>query len=129
MLFRLTADAVLLLHFGYIVFVMCGAALALRWRWMPLLHLPAAAWGFFVELSGSICPLTPLENALRFRAGQAGYARGFIEHYLINIIYPPGLTRDMQAMLALLVVLVNCAIYAWVIFRSHAAGKRKSSPT
>ncbi len=125
MLFRLTADAVLLLHLGYIVFVMFGAALALRWRWMPLLHLPAAVWGFFVELSGRVCPLTPLENVLRVKAGQAGYAGGFIEHYLINIIYPPGLTRDTQAALALLVVLVNCAIYAWVILRRRASRDRK----
>lgn len=114
MFHRLAADAVLLLHLAFIVFVVGGGLLALRWRWAPLLHLPAAAWGAFIELSGGICPLTPLENALRLQAGQAGYAGGFIEHYLLGLIYPAGLTRGIQFALAALVLAVNLAIYAWV---------------
>lgn len=114
MFHRLAADAVLLLHLAFIVFVVAGGLLALRWRWASLLHLPAAAWGAFVELSGRICPLTPLENALRLQAGQAGYEGSFIEHYLLALIYPAGLTHGIQFVLAALVLGVNIAVYAWV---------------
>ncbi|AOY01742.1 DUF2784 domain-containing protein [Jeongeupia sp. USM3] len=117
MLFRLLADAVLLIHLAFIVFALFGGLFALRWRWAPLVHLPAAAWGFFVELTGRICPLTPLENALRARAGQVGYSGSFIEHYLLPLIYPAGLTRDVQSLLAGIVVLVNVAIYVWLFAR------------
>lgn len=117
MLLRLTADAVLLLHLAFILFVMLGGALALRWRWMPIIHIPAAVWGFFVELTGRICPLTPLENYFRARAGQTGYSESFIEHYLLALIYPEGLTRDIQHALAGLVVLINAAIYGWLFYR------------
>jgi hypothetical protein len=119
--FRLAADAVLLVHLGFIVFALVGAALAWRWRWMPLVHVPAAAWGFFVELSGRICPLTHLENHLRIRAGQSGYAESFIEHYLLAIIYPEGLTREVQLVLAGVVVLVNAAIYGWLVYARRAS--------
>ena len=88
MLYRLAADAVLLLHLGFIVFVLLGGLLALRWRRAPLLHLPAVVWGVYIELSGGLCPLTPLENRLRVLAGQAGFEGGFIEHYLLPLIYP-----------------------------------------
>lgn len=114
MLFRLAADAVLLLHLAFILFALLGAALTLRWRWMPLLHLPAAAWGFFVELTGRVCPLTDWENHFRRLAGQAGYAESFIEHYLLALIYPTGLTHDIQYALAGIVLLVNVALYAWL---------------
>ena len=117
MLHRLAADAVLLAHLGFIAFVLFGAALALRWRWMPLLHLPATGWGVFVEVSGRLCPLTHLENALRRAAGEAGYAGSFIEHYLLPVIYPAGLTRELQFVLAAAVLLVNAGLYAWIIRR------------
>lgn len=115
--FRLAADAVLLLHLGFIAFVLFGALLTLRWRWIPLVHLPAAAWGFFVEFAGKFCPLTDWENALRLRAGQAGYSESFIEHYLLDLIYPAGLTTTIQLVLAGLVALVNGLIYGWLWFR------------
>ncbi len=114
MIHRLAADAVLLLHLGFILFVLLGGLLALRWRWAPLLHLPAAAWGVYVELSGGLCPLTPLENRLRSAAGEAGYTGGFIEHYLLALIYPAGLTHEIQYVLAAIVVGVNGLAYAWV---------------
>jgi hypothetical protein len=117
MLFRLAADAVLLLHLGFIVFVLLGGLLALRWRRVPLLHLPAAAWGVYIELSGGLCPLTPLENRLRVLAGQAGFEGGFIEHYLLPLIYPAGLTRDTQFVLAGVVVIVNLLAYGFVLRR------------
>ncbi|MGR8930779.1 MAG: DUF2784 domain-containing protein [Gammaproteobacteria bacterium] len=115
MLFRIAADAVLILHLAFILFVVLGAALAFRWRWTPLVHVPAAAWGIFIEISGGVCPLTYLENDLRHRAGQAGYSGGFIEHYLLSIIYPAGLTPGIQYMLAAIVLLVNLLLYGWLI--------------
>ena len=81
------------------------------------MHLPAAAWGVYIELSGGLCPLTPLENRLRIAAGEAGYAGGFIEHYLIPLIYPAGLTPAIQLWLGAIVVLVNAAVYAWLVGR------------
>ena len=117
MYFRLAADGVLLAHLAFILFALFGGALAARWRWMPLLHLPTAAWAAFVELTGRICPLTYLENDLRIRAGQSGYTQSFVEHYLLDLIYPSGLTRELQFALAATVVVVNIAIYAWLAWR------------
>ena len=116
MLYRFAADAVLLFHLTFILFALFGGLLALKWRWAPALHLPAAGWGIFIELSGRICPLTPLENSLRQQAGQVGYKGGFVEHYLLPLIYPAGLTRDVQLVLAGVVLLLNLAIYGWVWF-------------
>lgn len=117
MLYSLLADFVLLFHLAFILFVGLGGLAALRWRGAPLLHLPLAAWGVWIELSGNVCPLTPLENTLRRMAGEQGYAGGFIEHYLLPIIYPPGLTREVQLVLAALVVGLNVAIYGFVWYR------------
>ena len=116
--YRLAADAVVLAHGAFILFAVLGGLLALRWRWLALLHLPAAAWAVFIEATGRICPLTPLEVSLRIAAGDAGYDGGFIEHYLIPIIYPAGLTRGVQFALAALVLAVNLAVYAAVLRRS-----------
>jgi Protein of Unknown function (DUF2784) len=114
LIYHLAADAVLLLHAAFIVFVLFGALAALRWRWWPWLHLPAAAWGVWVSVAGVVCPLTPLENRLRAMAGQQGFEGGFIEHYLLALIYPEGLTRPIQWALAGVVVVLNLALYAWV---------------
>lgn len=111
---RLAADAVLVVHLLFIVFVLGGGVLALRWRHAPWLHLPAVAWGVFIEASGRICPLTPLENRFRAAAGQAGYEGGFIEHYLLPLIYPHGLTREIQLALAALVIGGNFAVYCYL---------------
>jgi hypothetical protein len=116
MLYRLAAEGVLLLHLAFIVFAVLGAALAARWHWLAFVHVPAAAWGFFVELTGRVCPLTYAENYLRIKAGQSGYTESFIEHYLLAIIYPAGLTRETQFVLAAVVVVVNIAIYGWVFY-------------
>ena len=117
MFFRLAADGVLLLHLAFILFALLGAAMAVRWRWIPLIHLPAAAWGVFVELTGRACPLTYLENYLRVKAGQSGYSKSFIEHYILDIIYPSGLTSEIQFALAGVVVVVNIAIYGCLLSR------------
>lgn len=119
MLFRWAADGVLLLHLAFILFALLGAAMAVRWRWIPLVHLPAAAWGIFVEVSGRACPLTFWENYLRQAAGQSGYTQSFIEHYVLAIIYPAGLTRDIQFVLAGVVLLVNVAMYGWIFFKKR----------
>jgi len=121
MLYRLAAETVLLLHLAFIVFVIAGATGAARWSWLPLVHLPAAAWGVFVELTGRVCPLTTAENYLRLKAGEAGYSESFIEHYLLPIIYPAGLTREIQFALAAAVVVINTAIYAWLFYRHRSA--------
>ncbi len=113
-LYRLLTDLVVTLHFAFLLFVVGGGFLARRYRWLVAPHLLAAAWGVYVEgMPGVICPLTPLENALALRAGGAGYSGSFIEHYLVPIIYPDGLTRAAQWMLAALVVVINVAVYLW----------------
>lgn len=114
MTYRLLADVVVLLHFGFILFVVGGGLLALRWRRAVWIHIPAALWGGFVELTGWACPLTPLENWLRQMGGASGYEGGFIVHYLTPVIYPSGLTREAQGALAAILVIVNLSIYAWV---------------
>lgn len=126
MFYRLAADGVLLLHLAFIVFALLGAALAVRWRWVIAAHLPAAAWGFFVELSGRGCPLTYAENHLRIKAGQSGYSESFIEHYLLAVIYPPGLTREVQWVLAAVVVVVNVAIYGWLFYSRRTSNDRNA---
>jgi hypothetical protein len=114
MLYRLFADAVLLLHLLFVLFVVAGGLLALRWRWMPWLHLPALAWGATVEFTGWICPLTPLENALRAAGGEAGFAGGFIDHYLLPLLYPAALTPQVQWLLGSALLIFNLAVYGVV---------------
>jgi hypothetical protein len=111
---RLAADAVLLLHGAFIVFALLGGLWALAWRLAPLLHLPAAGWAVWIELSGGLCPLTTWEDRLRRAAGQAGYETSFVEQHLLPLIYPAGLTPAVQWVLAGVVLLVNVAIYAFV---------------
>ena len=117
MYFRAAADAILLLHAAFIAFVMLGVLLVWRRPWIMLAHLPAMAWGLYVEVSGSRCPLTALENLLLFQAGQQGYSDGFVEHYCLAAIYPAGLTQGMQLVLGGLVGLVNIAAYCAILRR------------
>ncbi|MCP4201619.1 MAG: DUF2784 domain-containing protein [bacterium] len=124
MIYRALADLVLVLHLAFIIFVVVGGLLALRWRWAPLVHLPAAIWGVFIEVTGGVCPLTPLENALRKAAGASAYAGGFIEHYLVPIIYPAALSHTVQLVLAALVVLANALVYSLVWRRYRRASGR-----
>ncbi len=109
---RLAADALLIAHLGFIVFVVAGGLLAIRHRGWAIVHIPAAAWGAFAELTGTLCPLTPWENALRQEAGGAGYTGSFIEHYLIPLLYPGALTARMQIVLGLAVIALNALVYA-----------------
>lgn len=114
---RLAADVLVLLHLAFILFVVFGGWLAPRWPRLIWLHLPAVAWGVLVEWTGWICPLTPLENHLRFAAGEAGYAGGFVDRYLLPLIYPAGLTREAQLLLGAGVVALNIFVYGFVLIR------------
>ena len=114
------AAAVLLLHAAFVAFVMLGGLLVLRWPRLAWLHLPCAAWGALIELAGWICPLTPLEIALRARGGAAGYAGGFVEHYVTAVIYPAGMTRTTQVLFGVLVLAVNALVYARLLMSRPA---------
>ena len=118
------ADLVVALHAAFVVFVVLGGLLVLRWRRAAWVHLPAAAWGAWIEFSGRICPLTPLENHYRRLGGQTGYQGGFIDHYILPVLYPHGLTRPTQIALGVIVVGFNAWIY-WRAFRrtpAHSSG-------
>ena len=128
---RLLADAVLLLHFGFVAFVAVGALLVLRWPRLAGLHLPAFAWGAYAVLSGALCPLTPLENALRVAGGGPAYDASFIEHYLLPIVYPGFVQgaagRGWQVTLGVLLVAGNAFVYALLLWRRRENRRRRSS--
>jgi cobalamin synthase len=115
--YRILADLVVGVHALFVAFVVVGGLLALRRPWVAALHLPAAVWGALIEFRGWICPLTPLENSLRAAAGEAGYRSGFIEHYLLPVLYPAGLTRGVQLALGSVVIVVNLVVYGFLLAR------------
>jgi len=117
MVYRILADALVLLHLAFILFVLFGGFLVLWRRWVLWFHLAAAAWGAIIEFTGWICPLTPWEQALRIEASQVGYGGGFIEHYLEALIYPADLTPRIQMSFGLIVVFLNIGIYAYIGLR------------
>ena len=117
MLYRILADAVVILHFAFVLFVVLGGLLALRWPRAAWFHLPAAVWGAGIEFLGGICPLTPLEIRLRRLGGEAGYTGGFVEHYILPVLYPEALTRDIQYILGGIVIALNLFVYGIVLRR------------
>jgi len=119
MVWRILADAVVVAHLAFILFAAGGALLALRWRKAAWIHVPCALWAAGIEFFGWVCPLTPLEVSLRRLGGESGYSGGFVDHYLSPIIYPAGLTREIQIGLGLLVVLLNVVAYA-VVWRRRS---------
>jgi hypothetical protein len=123
--FGLLADATLVVHLCFVLFVAFGGLLFVRWRWIPWVHVPAALWGVAIEFGGWLCPLTPLENELRLRAGEAPYAGDFISRYLTPVIYPEGLTREAQVVLGFAALFGNLAVYAFVLRRRS----RRPSPS
>jgi len=130
MIYRLAADSLVLLHLCFILFVVVGGFLSWRWRRLIWVHVPAAVWGALIEFAGWVCPLTPLENQLRRLAGGEGYGGGFIEHYLMPVMYPPGLSSRAQILLGSFVILVNAIAYS-VYFVQHRRrhNKNDNSPT
>ena len=119
MVYRGLADLTLVIHLAFILFVIFGGLLALRWPRLAWVHIPVALYGATIEFVGFICPLTPLEIWLRRRGGEGGYEGGFIEHYITAAIYPTGLTREIQLILGCLVLAINIVVYA-VWFRRRA---------
>ena len=122
MLLRIAADLIVLVHFAFVIFVVAGGLLALKWPKMAYLHIPAAVWGAWIGFANWICPLTPLENHLRRLAGEAGYASGFIEHYIVGILYPAGLTTGTRVILGMAVVAVNLLVYGVCFARWRSRG-------
>jgi hypothetical protein len=115
------ADGIVVVHLGYVLFVMLGGLLAMRWPWVIWLHVPAVLWGVVIEYSGGICPLTPLENSLRQRTGSSGYEGEFIGHYILPLLYPAGLTRRSQMALGTLALAFNAAIYVLILRKRRRA--------
>ena len=124
MLAGVLADAVLVVHGLFIVWVALGAVAVWRWPKLALLHLPALVWGVWIEVSGGICPLTPLENSLRRSAGQTGYSGGFIDHYVGGAIYPDGLTRHTQWVIAGVLLTINVVLYGLMMVRVRRSVSR-----
>ena len=119
MSYGILADIVVLVHLGFVLFALLGAVLIIWWRWILWLHLPAVFWAIWIELTGGICPLTPLENWLQIRAGQGAYRGNFVDHYLIPVLYPAGLTRHIQFLMGLFVIIINLALYIYIFFQSR----------
>ncbi|MBZ0160473.1 DUF2784 domain-containing protein [Candidatus Methylomirabilis sp.] len=121
MLYLLLADLLVLLHLTFVVFVVLGILLVLRWPRLAWVHLPSALWGALIEFAGWVCPLTPLENRFRQLGGDAGYSGDFVEHYLLPILYPQALTRQTQIALGMLVLILNATGYV-ILWRRHTSG-------
>jgi len=115
--YALLADGVVVLHLLFILFVVSGGFLALKWFKLVYLHIPTVVWGVYIEFSGKICPLTPLENWFRLKSGQMGYDGDFIERYVIPVIYPVNLTRDMQVTLGVIALLINVLAYSLLVYQ------------
>jgi hypothetical protein len=114
----LLADLVVVFHFAFVLFVVLGGPLVLRWRRVAFLHVPAALWGAWIELAGWICPLTPLENTLRTAGGRVAYQGDFVEHYILPVLYPSALTRNIQLLLGCMVLGLNLGIYGYLLYRN-----------
>jgi hypothetical protein len=117
MIASVAADLLVILHLLFILFVLLGGLLTARWPWIIFLHIPAAIWGALIEYRGWICPLTPIEQRLRQVAGEVSYDSGFVEHYILPIIYPDYLTREIQIGMGTVVIVFNLAVYAWLAYR------------
>ena len=111
------ADLIVLIHFAFVLFVIFGGLLALRWRRVMWAHLPCVAWGIWIELSHGLCPLTPLENRLREHAGRGTYEGGFVDHYIMPILYPEGLTHNTQVAIACVIIAINGGCYGFILWQ------------
>jgi len=128
MQYRIIADLVVALHFAFVLFVVFGGVLVLKWNRWSWVHIPAALWGVAIEFAGWVCPLTPLENWLREKGGATGYGGGFVEHYLEPLLYPAALTRGLQVAFGAFALIVNLGVYGYAVWRNAQAAKlRKES--
>lgn len=118
LIYSILADIVIFVHFLFIIFVVLGGLLVVKWSWIKFIHIPAAIWGALIEIQSWVCPLTPLEVRFKMKAGESIYEGGFIEHYIMPIIYPPGINRKMQIILATVVIVINLGIYSWILYNS-----------
>ncbi len=125
MIYGLLADLTVVLHAGFVAFVVLGGLLVLRWPRLAWAHVPAAIWGVLIEFAAWICPLTPLENWFRTRGGEAGYAGGFVDHYIMPVLYPQGLTRSTQLALGTFVLVLNAAVYGFLLWRVRAGSTHR----
>ena len=121
MIYRIAADLVVLIHFGFILFVMAGGFFVIKWHKISFLHIPAVIWGILIEFTGWICPLTPLENKFRQAGGEAGFSGGFIDKYIVSLIYPDELTRGVQILLGFAVIVINVSIYGYLLHKRKAS--------
>jgi hypothetical protein len=121
------ADLVVAIHFTFVLFVVLGGLLVLRWPRLAYLHLPAVTWGVLIEFAGWVCPLTPLEQSLRLKAGEQGYSGSFIEHYVLPLLYPSALTRTIQVALGAIVIAVNLCIYGYLLKRLNTKARKHES--
>jgi len=121
MLYGVLADLVVTVHFAFVLFVIVGGLFVLRWQWCAWIHVPAVLWAVLIAFTGWICPLTPLENWLRVKGGAVAYPSSFIEHYILPVLYPARLTRELQITLGLLILGINLGIYGWVFRRAAKA--------
>jgi hypothetical protein len=121
------ADLIVVIHFAFVLFVVLGGLLVLRWRRLAYLHLPAAAWGAWIEFTGGICPLTPLENSLRSAAGGIAYEGDFVDHYILPVLYPSALTSNTQIILGCLVLALNGGIYGYLFLRERRERQRSGT--
>ncbi len=123
----LAADIIVLVHLGFILFVALGGILVVKWRKVAFLHLPCALWGVLIAFGGWICPLTPLEMHFRQLAGQTGYDGGFIDHYVMPLVYPAGLTRGMQIAFGVTILTVNLLVYALMLVKRAKRKKNRAA--
>jgi hypothetical protein len=121
MIYRLLADFVVIIHVGFVLFVVLGGFLLRRWPKLVYAHVPAAVWGVLIEIAGWVCPLTPLENSLRARGGQARYEGDFIEHYILPVLYPHGIHRITQLLLGVIALAINAVAYALYVRERRTA--------
>ena len=119
MWYRILADAVVVVHLVFIIFVLLGGLFVVKWRYLVFVHIPAVLWAAWVEFQGWICPLTPLENWFRQKAGLGGYQNSFVDQYLVPMVYPAGLNREWQMILGAIVIILNVTIYAWIWSRGR----------
>lgn len=126
MIARVTADLLVVVHFAFIAFVVLGGLLVLKWGRVSILHIPCVLWGVLIELGGWVCPLTPLENYFQEAAGDVGYNGGFIDQYVMPLVYPEGLTRGMQISLGVMILALNLCVYGLVLMRR--ANRKERNP-